>query len=124
MVLSTHLLAVEILRYVNHAYQPVPRSDRLCRFCRTEVETPEHALISCQSSDLMVELRNVFLRKLFSDLPYLQQWMVELSNMEFLKAIIYPRSTIALVAKFAFDVLEFLYAAPVFRLNAAEANLV
>ena len=46
VLFATHLLAVEILRYVNHAYQLVPRSDRLCRFCRTEGETPERALIS------------------------------------------------------------------------------
>ena len=85
VLLSTHLLAVEILRYVDHAYQPVPRSDRLCRFCRSEVETPEHVLISCESSDLVVGFRTVFLGKLFSDLPYLQQQMAELSNTEFLK---------------------------------------
>ena len=118
VVLSTHLLAVEILRYVDHAYQPVPRSDRLCRFCRSEVETPEHALISCESSDLVVGFRTVFLGKLFSDLLYLQQQTAELSNTEFLTAIIHPRSTIVLVATFAFDVLGIFYAVPVFRLNA------
>ncbi|KAJ7476513.1 hypothetical protein FB451DRAFT_1396762 [Mycena latifolia] len=42
--------------------------------------------------------------------------MAELSNTEFLKAIILPRSTIALVAKYAFEVLEIFYAVPVFRL--------
>ena len=36
---------------------------------------------------------------------------------------IYPRSTIALVAKFAFEVLELFYAVPVFRLNASEVVL-
>lgn len=41
-----------------------------------------------------------------------------LSSTEFLKAIIYPRSTIPLVAKFAFDVLEVFYAEPLFRLDA------
>jgi hypothetical protein len=44
--------------------------------------------------------------------------MTELSNTEFLKAIIYPRSTIALVAKFMFEVLEVFYSVPVFRLDA------
>lgn len=37
------------------------------------------------------------------------------SNTEFLKAIIYLRSTIALVAKYALDVLEIFYAVPVFH---------
>jgi hypothetical protein len=44
--------------------------------------------------------------------------MAELSNTEFLKAIIYPRSTIAFVAKYAFDVLEIFYAVPVYRLSS------
>jgi hypothetical protein len=44
--------------------------------------------------------------------------MLELPNTEFLKAIIYPRSTIALVAKFAYDVFQLFYAVPVFRLDA------
>ncbi|KAJ7220893.1 hypothetical protein GGX14DRAFT_354251 [Mycena pura] len=105
-ITSVLLLAVEVLRYVDHAYQKVPRPDRLCRFCRKEIETPERALITCESSDKVVELRAVFLGHLFTALPDLQDKMVELSNTEFLKAIIHLRSTIALVAKYAFDVLE------------------
>ncbi|KAJ7701232.1 hypothetical protein B0H17DRAFT_1195508 [Mycena rosella] len=42
--------------------------------------------------------------------------MAELSNVEFLKAIVYPRLMIALVAKYAYDVLQIFYAVPVFRL--------
>src|ERR1700761_914929 len=117
IMLSTHLLALEILRYVDHGNQPVPRSDRLCRFCRKEVESPEHALITCTSSDEVVQLRVIFLERLFTDLPDLQCQMAELSNTEFLKAIIYPRSSIALVAKFMYEVLEVFYAVPVYRLN-------
>jgi hypothetical protein len=47
----THLLAVEVLRYLDYAYAPVPRSERLCTMCKKEVETPEHALISCDALD-------------------------------------------------------------------------
>jgi hypothetical protein len=122
LLLSTHLLAVEVLRYVDHAYQPVPRSERLCRFCKIQVETPEHALITCESSGTLIELRGIFLGKLFTDLPNLRHRMAELSETEFLKAIIYPRSTIALVAKYAFDVLEVFYAAAVYRLSEANRS--
>ncbi|KAK7049159.1 hypothetical protein R3P38DRAFT_2505262, partial [Favolaschia claudopus] len=115
LLLSTHRLAVEILRYVDHAHQPVPRSERLCRFCKTEVETPEHALISCTSSDTLLQLRAIFLGKLFRDAPYLQNLMVQLSNTEFLKAVIFCRPTIGLVAKFAYDVLELFDSVPVLR---------
>ena len=115
IMLSTHQLAVEVLRYTDHAHQPVPRSERLCRLCRKEVETPEHALITCESSDKLVELRETFLAKLLTEVPSLRGRMAELSNTEFLKAIIHPRSTIALVAKFAYEVLELFYETPVLR---------
>jgi hypothetical protein len=51
VLLSTHLLAVEVLRYIDHVHQPVPYSERICRFCMEEVETPEHTLITCTSLD-------------------------------------------------------------------------
>jgi hypothetical protein len=114
VLLSTHLLAMD----VDHAHKPVPHSERACRFCRREVETPEHALITCESSDTLVELRATFLAKLFSDLPNLRIQMMALSNTEFLEATIYLRSTIPLVVKFAFDVLEVFYAEALFRLDA------
>ncbi|KAJ7023882.1 hypothetical protein C8F04DRAFT_1132932 [Mycena alexandri] len=82
------------------------RELQLQRSLWLEVETPEHALITCESSDALVELRAKFFRELFTALPTLRNQMVALSNTEFLKAIIYPRPTIALVAKFVFDVLE------------------
>lgn len=117
IMLSTHLLAVETLHYADHAYQPVPRHERFCRFCKIEVETPEHAMITCKSLDKLVDLREQFLVQLFSNSPDLQHLMAESSNTEFLKSVIYSRPNIALVAKYAFDVLELFYAVPVFRLR-------
>jgi hypothetical protein len=46
--------------------------------------------------------------------------MAELDDTEFLKAVVSPRSTIALVVKYAYD-LNF-YALPVFRLSGAWAG--
>jgi hypothetical protein len=100
IMLSTHLLALERLRYVDHAQQPVPRHERFCRFCTTEVESPEHALLECQSSPAVLNLRAVFLEKLFRTVPKLQTRMAQLTSVEFLKAIIYERSTIVLVGKY------------------------
>ncbi len=68
VLLSTHLLAVEVLRYVDHVHQPVPRSERLCRFCKRKVETPEHAMISCESSDKLVKFGATFLEQLAENL--------------------------------------------------------
>jgi hypothetical protein len=48
----------------------------------------------------------MFLSKVFHDPPHLKTLMVQLSNTEFLKIMIYSRPTVVLVAKFAYDVLE------------------
>jgi hypothetical protein len=118
LLLSTHLLAVEILRYGDHLHtREDDRSRRVCRFCKSEVETPEHALLACDASVEVKSLREVFLEKLFTDAPSLRRRMVELNSVDFFKAMIYERSTIALVAKFAYDVLEVFYAKPVHRLD-------
>jgi hypothetical protein len=117
VMLSTHQLAVEVLCYVDHTYQPVPRGNRLCRFCKRTVETPEHAMITCMSHDALVELRKLFLDQLFSKSPQLQSVMINNSEIEFLKAMIYSRPTIALVAKYTHDVLQIFYSVPVFRLS-------
>ncbi len=117
ILLSTHSLALEKLRHVDHAHQPVPRNERFCRFCNTEVESPEHALLECQASEAVLNLRNIFLDKLFHTLPRLQNKMAELTSVEFLKAVIYERSTIVLVGKFVHEVLEEFYAIPVYRPN-------
>ncbi|PBK59022.1 hypothetical protein ARMSODRAFT_852415, partial [Armillaria solidipes] len=45
VVFSTHKLAVERLRWVDHGRPTVARHCRLCRLCEGAVETPEHALL-------------------------------------------------------------------------------
>ncbi|KAJ6498557.1 hypothetical protein C8R47DRAFT_1260392 [Mycena vitilis] len=116
LLLSTHLLAVEILRYGDHEHKREDDlSRRVCRFCKSEVETPEHALLACDASAEVKSLREVFMAQLFSDIPTLRRRMDELDLIEFFKAMIYERKTIALVAKFAHEVLEVFYATPVFR---------
>ncbi|KAJ7673275.1 hypothetical protein DFH06DRAFT_1359361 [Mycena polygramma] len=114
-MLSTHQLAVERLRYVDHAHQPVPREARVCRFCLNTVETPEHALLDCTGSPAVQNLRTIFLGKLLQTVPTLQQKMIELNSTSFLQAIIYQRSTIVLVAKYVHDILEVFYSVPLHR---------
>jgi hypothetical protein len=67
------------------------------------------------TSDALVQLRTTFLSQLFLNAPHLQKLIANCSNTEFLKAMIYSRPNIALVAKFACAVLEFFYAVPVLR---------
>jgi hypothetical protein len=116
ILLSTHRLAVEVLRYADHAKQRVNnRADRKCRFCKSSTETPEHALLDCEESPKLVGLRTDFLSALFAKEPRLERQWWELSSENFVRAMIFPRSSIALVAKFAYDVLETFYAEPVYR---------
>jgi hypothetical protein len=114
IMLFTHQLALEKLRHVDHALQPVPHL-RLCRFYKSKVEGPEHALLECQGSPDVMTLRNTFLDKLFHTVPRLQTKMAELATVEFLKAVIYDRATIVLAAKYVHNVLEVFYASPVHR---------
>ncbi|KAJ7735502.1 hypothetical protein B0H16DRAFT_1327093, partial [Mycena metata] len=97
-------------------HQPVPRHECVCRFCTAEVESPEHALLECRASPAVLELRAKFLDKLFRTVPKLQDKMAQLTSVEFLKAIIYERSTILLVGKYVHDVLQEFYAVPLLRL--------
>ena len=120
LLISTHLLAVEVLRWGDHLQKREDdRSRRVCRFCKVEVETPEHALLSSVASPEGVSLRTIFLENLFNTTPNLRRLMVEETSIEFFKSMVYERSTIALVAKFAHEVLQIFYAIPVFRLAAS-----
>jgi hypothetical protein len=92
-------------------HRAVLRNERLCRFCDV-VESPEHALLECIASPEVVALRSGFLPKVLTTVPKLQTKMVQLSSVDFLKAIIFDRSTILLVGKFVHKVLEVFYAVP------------
>jgi hypothetical protein len=100
-----------LFRYVDHAHQPVPGEAHLCRFCAKSVETPEHALLECVGSPMLVELRKSFLEKLLSTAPNLRERVIDQDLISFLKSMIYQH-TIILTAKFTHDVLEIFYAVP------------
>lgn len=55
-------------------------------------------------------MRTVFLGKLLVDAPAFRHLMVELDLVELFKAMVYERSTTALVAKFVHEVLQVFYA--------------
>ncbi|KAJ7243262.1 hypothetical protein C8J57DRAFT_1083760 [Mycena rebaudengoi] len=79
-LLSTHQLALEVLRYADHARRRIPCNERFCRICHGAVESPEHALSECQESLAVLNLRNTFMEKLFSTVPKMQTKMVELDS--------------------------------------------
>ncbi|KAJ7061767.1 hypothetical protein C8F01DRAFT_987168 [Mycena amicta] len=72
MILSCHSLAIERRRWKERRKDKVPREWRLCRFCRSEVEDPAHALFICDNHDLML-LRETFLGKFYAELPEMRR---------------------------------------------------
>lgn len=74
----------------------------------------EHALLKCTASNAVLELRKIFMEK-FRTVPNLQEKLVDLDSVAQLKAIIYQRGTIVLVAKYVYDVREIIYPVPVYR---------
>lgn len=116
IMLSTHQLALEKLRYTDHELQLAPRHESLCHPYIAKVESPEHALLECQGSPEVLNLRNVFLGNFLRAVPRIlirmESKIVELDSIELLKALIYERSTITPVGKFLHDVLEVFYRLP------------
>jgi hypothetical protein len=79
------------------------------------VESPEHALLECQSNPDVVNIRNAFMAKLFHTVPKFQLMSMMVDSIAFCRAIIYEHSTIVLVGKFVNEVLEVFYATEVYR---------
>jgi hypothetical protein len=79
------------------------------------VESPEHALLECQTNPDVLKLRTVLLGKLLPAVPKMQKMMVELDSIALLKAMIYERSMIVLMGKFVHNVLKIFYTTPVYR---------
>ncbi|KAF5374013.1 hypothetical protein D9615_009920 [Tricholomella constricta] len=124
IMLSTHMLAVEKLRWVEHGHPRVNRAERLCRLCRTEVETPEHALLDCTASHELLALRHVFFveLELHPTTPLLHSAIEQMDSINLLKRLIAQRPTISLVAKYAYQVLKLFYDVPIYRPNGTLAS--
>jgi hypothetical protein len=78
MILSDHNVSVERLRYRVRYRLPIPREERLCRFCRGAVEDEVHALLDCNAHPPLIDLRLPFLREIIALDPALQLFPVSL----------------------------------------------
>lgn len=104
LVLSDHCLGVEQLRRTPNG-AAIARDQRLCRFCRSVVETPEHALLECHGDGVLFSLRTDFLRGVFQSVPAFAELWQSASRLGFLKALLANTVVIGLLARFAHDVL-------------------
>ena|ERR1700734_3073305 len=110
IVLSCHSLAVERLRW--RRPKP-PRADRLCRFCKQEIETPEHALLECESNTEIMNTREKFavdIALINDDLLDVQKYGLT----QCLKNLIGSKDTISRVSQLAYDVLEIFDRTPIY----------
>ncbi|KAJ7081357.1 hypothetical protein B0H15DRAFT_786529, partial [Mycena belliarum] len=117
LYLSSHTLAIEILRYKERYRQRTPRAFRFCRFCLLAVESESHALLGCMSNGALISLRKAFLQDVYAvvhvpDLPRI--WT---SVDVFLLALARARSfeVTKRLAKYTFDVFEVYSTREVFK---------
>ncbi|KAF9061848.1 hypothetical protein BDP27DRAFT_1234514, partial [Rhodocollybia butyracea] len=72
-----HSLAVVRLTWADNHHVPVPHNERLCRFCKCKVETPEHAMLKCLHPPI-INMRASFLAKFYTiqpnAIPYAIPW--------------------------------------------------
>ncbi|KAJ7159833.1 hypothetical protein C8R43DRAFT_880676 [Mycena crocata] len=122
LLLSGHALASERMTW-GERYHPesIPEKWRLCRFCKICIEDPVHALFGCKHEALLV-LRREFFARVFHSLPDLKGRYTDAGL--FFRDLISRRKTTALLAKYAYDVLEIFYARPMLIINRDIYNQV
>ena len=116
ILLSCHSLAVERLRWCRPV--SIPRSERLCRFCKQKVETPEHALLDCKSSAELVNIREHFstdIIKINAELLDIEKYGLT----QCLKNLISSQDTVSRVSQLAHDVLDVFDKYPIYVPNIA-----
>ncbi|KAF7355921.1 Reverse transcriptase domain-containing protein [Mycena venus] len=105
LLLGDHNLSVERLRYRVRYRLPIPREERLCRFCRNAVEDEVHATLDCEAQPTLIDLRTSFLHDIFECDPPLKSEYEVLSHYDFLCRMVSSRKGVARLAKYACDVL-------------------
>lgn len=70
LLCAGHCLAIEEMRHKRRRKEPIPRDQRLCRFCQVEVEDEPHALLYCERIPLPLKIRReLFLRRAREKVP-------------------------------------------------------
>jgi exonuclease III len=111
LLFSCHPLALEKLRQTEFRRPKIPRELRLCRFCRAEIESPEHALFQCIENPEIINLRNVFATSLANEIN-IWDTLSLLNPLAKFRTLLSRRDTIGLFAKFAHEVISIYEATP------------
>ncbi len=112
--MSSHLLAVELLRW-SERYRPyIPRDWRLCRFCRVVVEDEQHALLVCAAAPGLACLRRRFLIDVCRICPRLDLAWNRLGIDDRLACLLQLPAAEPLFAQFVHHVFEIFRTVPVY----------
>ncbi|KAK0436712.1 hypothetical protein EV421DRAFT_2086428 [Armillaria borealis] len=113
--MSSHIFAVEVLRWRERYRKFVPRKWRLCRFCRLSVEDEVHALLSCTGHIELMHRRDRFFTEVTAIVPTFHELRTSsctgLEQLWFLMRVPDLRYTFA---KYVHDVLDFFATVPVY----------
>lgn len=106
LLLSSHNLALERMRWSERYHDRVPRELRLCRLCANAVESPEHALLLCTGSEELIALREAFLTSIEPCLPSIKDSISPRTAVHNVQQILFREDTIQRAARFVYEVLE------------------
>ena len=113
LLLSCHSLALERTRWTEHRWPRIEPQHRKCRFCETEIESPEHALLDCTANPALTELRVKSMAIMYeasSELPHIGT----IDSAALLRKMTSQAHTIQLLAKYTHQVLALFDAAPIY----------
>ncbi|PBK62242.1 hypothetical protein ARMSODRAFT_1024997 [Armillaria solidipes] len=118
LLTSSHTLAVEVLRWAERRRPPVPRSERLCRFCRSEVEDEAHVLLYCNGSRTLEDLRSQFFQTIFhlADRQFRIDLCSAASGYEIIHILLGAdkNEIVGALAKYVFDVFRIFSSVPLY----------
>ncbi|SJL14721.1 uncharacterized protein ARMOST_18188 [Armillaria ostoyae] len=66
LLTSSHTLAIDVFRWSERRRPPIPRAQRLCPYCQTEVEDEVHVLLYCDAVQSLQDLRREFFSNIFA----------------------------------------------------------
>ncbi|PBK81350.1 hypothetical protein ARMGADRAFT_1144449, partial [Armillaria gallica] len=126
LILSDHCLTIKQLRHHKKYFLPcIPKEDRLCHFCLKGIETPEHTLLLCTSSNDVIESWTKSFLILIPLFPTLPLSHITPGNARWvLKKLILTSPTIYLVAKFIWEILQIFGSTPIYLPDSSIQNLM
>ena len=107
------------LRYSERHRAPVPHHWGLCCFYKNDVEDPSHALLVCEGSDELVQLRITFLNSLFDTAPTFKTKTLGLEHDRILLLMLMHTDVVIQLAKYTHDVLSIYNATDIYIVDCS-----